>query len=117
MRHFGKLTASIIVTAGISLASTASAENFDWIMGSVSKAGSLENGDGHYWEFRGGKGKWEVEAPTGDVASVTASGADKVKLDGFPDDWGANGGFAFSRADGKCKLKSDHSGHEVEWKC
>ncbi len=117
MPHFGKLIATIVVSTGIALTSTASAESFDWIMASVSKAGSLANGDGHYWEFRGGKGKWEVEAPTGDVADVTPAGANKIKLGGFPDDWGANGGFAFSRADGKCMLKSDHSGHEMEWKC
>ncbi len=102
----------------ISTITHVSAEPFDWIMNSISKAGALDNGDGHYWEFRKNSlGNWEVEGAQGEVATVVLAGENKVELDGFPFGWDANGKFNFSRASGKCILKSDHSGHELEWTC
>ena len=95
-----------------------SAEPFDWIMSSISKAGTLDNGDGHEWTFRkNSPGNWEVEGAESEVAKVVSAGENKVELNGFPDGWNANGKFDFSRASGKCILKSDHSDHELEWTC
>ena len=93
-------------------------KSFDEIMQSVSAAGTLPNGDGHRWTFRSsGSGGWEVEGARGKVAQVTDAGPDAVGVDGFPQDWGANGRFLYSEEDGKCRLKSDHSGHRLKWKC
>lgn len=115
----GKATIGILAFAlGLSAASTAQAEEFSWIMQSVAAAGSLSNGDGHYWEFRKADGDaWEVEGARGEIASVTAAGENKIKVNGFPASWGANGGFDFSREAGTCTLKSDHGPHELEWTC
>ncbi len=98
--------------------SPANAEPFEWIMESASKAGSLSNNDGHQWKFRQGSGgRWEVEGARNEVATVTPSGENEIKLSGFPNNWGANGDYEFSRSDGECVLNSDHSQHKMKWSC
>ncbi len=100
--------------------SNASAEPFNWIMNSAMKVGWIMNGDGIEWQFRKkSNGKWEIDGPsaTGEVAKVISVGENVVEISGFPSDWDADGKFKFSRASGKCMLKSDHSSHELEWKC
>ncbi len=114
-RVFAVVTISIFAT--LSAVSPASAESFESIMASVSEAGWLSNGDGHQWTFgKAGGGKWQVG--NGEMlASVTSAGENKVKIDGFPGSWGANGGFDYSRANGECVLKSDHGRHTIKWAC
>jgi hypothetical protein len=111
---------NLIVAAGLVLlpVSASMAEEFDWILTSVSNAGSIQNGDGHYWQFRSaGDGKWEVEGARGNVAAVTPAGENRINIDGFPSNWGANGDFTFSRTSGACVLESEHSRHKLEWSC
>ena len=38
-------------------APAAFAEDFNWIMTSISKVGALDNGDGHEWTFRKSGGR------------------------------------------------------------
>ena len=110
------LTLIPLVVAGSVSAQTG--KSFEQIMQSVSAAGTLPNGDGHRWTFRsGGDGVWKVEGARGNVARVTDAGPDAIGIDGFPDNWGANGRFLYSEEGGKCRLKSDHSGHKLKWKC
>jgi len=98
--------------------SPVSSEPFDWIMASIAKAGSLDNGQGHTWEFRKTEsGKWFIDAPRGNVGEATSAGENKVKIDDFPGSWFANGGYIFYRNGEKCRLKSDHSSHQLNWKC
>lgn len=113
-----KIAVTIISAfAAMSAFSPASAESFESIMASVSKAGWVSNGDGHQWTFsKAGGGKWQVG--NGEmIASVTSAGENKVKIDGFPSSWGANGGFDYSGSNGKCTLKSDHGRHTINWSC
>ena len=87
-------------------------------MESVAAAGSISNGDGHRWKFqKANDGSWEVEGARRETARVTNAGADAIMIEGFPSNWGANGRFNFSVKPEKCKLKSDHSGHRLKWKC
>ena len=111
----GVLAISALFLAG----APAAAEEFDWIMKSIAKAGDVDNGDGHYWSFRSaGKGKWEVEGAQGYTATVTSTGENKVSIDGFPDGWGANGTYAFTKKGGNCGLKSQDSfAHHLKWQC
>ena len=107
----------IVLFFSILLPSQGSAEDFNWIINSVSKVGSLPNGDGHYWDFqKTSGGKWEVVGAGGNSASVTSAGKNKVEIYGFPSDWGADGVFKFSRSSRKCALVSEHGTHEVRWK-
>ena len=94
-----------------------SAEPFDWIITSISGAGSLSNGDGHQWVFRKKGDGWEVEGARGQTASVQAGGNGLVRISGFPGNWNANGDYAFSRESDGCALKSMHSRHRLIWKC
>ncbi len=108
----------VVLFTAILTVSSVSAEPFESIMDSIAKAGSLDNGQGHIWEFRKSKsGKWFIGAPRGAEGEATSAGENKVKIDDFPTNWWANGGYDFYRKDGKCKLKSDHSTHELNWKC
>ena len=111
--------AAIAVPALLIAASPAAAEKFGWIMGSISARGSVDNGDGHDWTFQqSGNGKWEVEGAMGNTAAVTSAGENKVSIDGFPGQWGANGTYAFTRNAGKCSLKSEVSAaHHLQWPC
>ena len=110
--------AGFFIAAVLCWAPAAFAEDFNWIMTSISKAGALDNGDGHEWTFRKSGGGWEVEGANFETASVTSAGENKVSLDGFPDGWGANGVDAFSRKSGACVLDSQESDtHRLEWKC
>ena len=116
----GRTFGSLIAAAGLVLlpVSASMAEEFDWILTSVAGAGSISNGDGHYWQFRSaGGGKWEVEGARGNVAVVTPAGDNRINIDGFPSNWGANGDFVFSRSSDACVLESDHSRHKLEWSC
>ena len=98
--------------------SPVSAESFDWIMKSISKDGRLRNGDGHWWKFGlMENGKWGVDGAYGKSATVTSAGENKVKIDGFPSNWRADGSYIFTRSYEECVLKSDHSGHKMVWKC
>ena len=108
-----------LIILGLSIGSTVSAQEFDWIMKSISKLDSISNGDGHDWKFKStGGGKWEVEAPTFDTAAVTSAGKNKISIDGFPMNWGADGIYVFTKKSGKCNLKSEESfSHELVWKC
>ena len=97
--------------------SSVSAESFDWIMKSISKEGSLSNGDGHSWKFVLLKNeKWRVEGAYSKTAKVTSAGENKVNIKGFPSNWGANGDYSFTRSSGKCVLKSKFR-HKMVWKC
>ncbi len=51
------------------------------------------------------------------TANVTSAGENKVSIEGFPGNWGANGRYDYTRADGACVLKSDHSRHALKWNC
>ena len=87
-------------------------------MTSISKAGALDNGEGHEWTFRKSGGGWEVEGAGYNTATVTSAGANKVSIDGFPAGWGANGTYVFSKKSGTCVLDSEESAtHRLEWKC
>ncbi len=110
-------TAIVAVALFLGASSPAVAETFEWILDSVSKAGSLSNGDGHQWKFEGNDGNWKVKGARNKSAGVTSAGENKIKIDGFPYNWGANGVFNFSRTSGKCVLKSDHSVHRLKWNC
>ena len=99
-------------------APAAFAEDFNWIMTSISKVGALDNGDGHEWTFRKSGDGWEVEGARYNTASVTSAGENKVSIDGFPASWGANGVYVFTRKSGTCVLDSEESyTHRLEWKC
>ncbi len=122
MRYLTTITLAVSAIAlilSISTISSAQAEEFNWIMNSASKAGTLDNGQGHPWKFsQASGGKWEVENPDeAETATVTSVGNNKINFDGFPNRWEADGVFIFSRSSGKCFLKSDHSTHEMEWDC
>ena len=99
-------------------APAAFAEDFNWIMTSISKVGALDNGDGHEWTFRKSGGGWEVEGANFETANVTSAGENKVLIDGFPGGWGADGTYVFSKESGTCVLESQESStHRLEWKC
>ena len=99
-------------------APAAFAEDFNWIMTSISKVGALDNGDGHEWTFRKSGGGWEVEGANFETANVTSAGENKVLIDGFPGGWGADGTYVFSTESGTCVLESQESAtHRLEWKC
>lgn len=102
---------------GMLVGTPAMAETFDQIMASISKAGSLPNGDGHYWSFKAQGQGWRVEGAQGQSATVTTAGENQVKFDGFPRDWGANGVYTFTNAGGNCTLSSTKSRHKLTWKC
>ncbi len=115
-RRFGIVAITLLL--GSLTLSSASAEEFIWIMSSISGAGSISNGDGHYWGFRNaGDGEWEVKGAYAKVATVTSAGENKVELSGFPYNWRANGEYDFSRSSGECVLDSDHSEHKLKWSC
>ena len=109
----------LAVPALLFAAGPTAAEEFGWIMKSISQAGEVDNGDGHYWSFKpSGKGKWEVEGAQGYTATISPSGENKVAIDGFPDGWGANGTYAFTKKAGSCSLKSEDSfTHHLKWRC
>ncbi len=109
---------SLVVFALFLAAGPACAKDFKSIMTSISKVGALDNGDGHEWTFRKSGDGWEVEGANFETAEVTSAGANKVSIDGFPDRWGANGIYVFSKKSGACVLDSQESAtHRLEWKC
>ena len=109
-----------LVFSGLFLAAgPTAAEEFAWIMKSISKAGEVDNGDGHYWSFKQtGKDEWEVKGAQGYSATASSTGENKVAIDGFPGGWGANGTYVFTRKAGNCSLKSEDSfSHHLKWQC
>ena len=118
MTRFRFKAIGFFIAVVLCFTSVAFAEDFNWIMTSIVKVGTLDNGDGHEWTFRKSGGGWEVEGANFETASVTSAGTNKVSLDGFPDSWGANGVYAFSKKSGTCVLDSQESDtHRLEWKC
>ena len=121
MRNEVKCMVVILAATAFTFASPApaAAEEFDWIMKSISKVGQVDNGDGHYWSFKSsGNNKWEVEGAQGYTATVSSSGENKIAIDGFPDGWGANGTYVFTKKSNNCSLKSQNSfTHHLKWKC
>ena len=116
-RLLSKATGFFIVIS-LCFAPASFAEHFDWLMTSISKVGALDNGDGHEWTFRKSGDGWEVEGANFETASVTSAGENKVSIDGFPDNWGANGTYVFSKKSGMCVLDLQASDtHRLEWKC
>jgi len=112
------VSGALICLSGTASLATETGKSFEEIMGSIASVGSISNGDGHRWKFRNkSDGSWEVEGVRRETARVTSAGPDAISIDGFPDNWGANGRFLFSEKEGKCRLKSDHSGHRLKWKC
>ena len=69
------LAAFLVATALLFAGSAASAEEFGWIMNSISKLKSIDNGDGHQWAFRKTDGgKWLVEGANFETAAATSAG-------------------------------------------
>ena len=109
----GLLAASMLFAGG-----PVFAEDFNWIMSSISKLASVDNGDGHDWSFKKTSSGWVVEGANYETAQVTSAGENKVSIDGFPANWGANGTYAFTKKADRCNLKSQDSfTHELDWKC
>jgi len=92
-------------------------KSFEDIMNSIAAAGYVSNNDGHEWSFSKSGSGWKVRNRAGDDARVSSGGDDRIEIKGFPKNWGANGGYDFSVADGKCALSSDHSSHRLKWDC
>lgn len=111
-----KRTAWLVLVAGL-LPLPVLAASFEEIMTSISKAGSVSNGDGHQWTFKQRQNAWSVEGAQGRSATVTASGENQVKIDGFPGNWGANGIYKFAQDGTKCSLASTSSRHKLAWIC
>ena len=113
------LLASLAVLMWLFAGSPVAAEEFTWIMTSISKAGPVDNGEGHDWTFRpGSDDTWEVEGAQGYTATVSSSGENKVEIRGFPRKWGANGIYAFSKNEDHCSLRSQNSfTHHLKWTC
>ena len=107
--------AALCMTAAF--AQPAVAESFDWIMESISKKGSISNGDGHYWTFRKSGDGWEVVGVDNNTARVTQGGENLVDISGFPSNWNANGQYAFAKDGDTCRLRSKYSGHNMKWDC
>ena len=113
------LAASVAVSSLFLAGGPVAAEEFGWIMKSIANAGDVDNGDGHWWSFKStGNGEWEVEGAQGYIASVSPAGENKIAIDGFPDGWGANGTYLFTKKAGGCSLKSEDSfTHHLKWRC
>ena len=112
-------TASLVASALLFPVGSASAEEFDWIMASISKLKGVDNGDGHQWAFKkSAGGKWKVEGANFETATASSAGNNKVSIEGFPFEWGANGTYVFKRETGTCSLKSQQSAtHHLKWPC
>ena len=92
------LAMSVAVSFLFATGGPVAAEEFGWIMKSIGNAGDVDNGDGHWWSFKSaGAGEWEVEGAQGYTASVSPAGENKIAIDGFPDGWGANGTYVFTK--------------------
>lgn len=96
-----------------------SAAEFEAIMESISMLASVDNGDGHLWTFRKTEsGEWSVEGARGETATVTSAGANRISIDGFPAEWGADGTYVFTSNAGTCSLDSQDSvTHHLQWPC
>jgi hypothetical protein len=111
-----KRMTGLVLLAGL-LPLPSMAATFEEIMASISKGGSLSNGDGHQWTFKQRQNAWSVEGAQGRSATVTASGENQVKIDGFPANWNANGLYKFAQDGTKCSLASTSSRHKLAWAC
>lgn len=112
MKRICLLAVLVVASPAPSMAAT-----FEEIMASISKAGSISNGDGHYWAFKSVSNGWKVEGAQGQSAFVTGGGENQVKIDGFPPGWRADGVYKFTQAERKCTLASTTSRHKLTWNC
>ena len=59
-----------------------------------------------------------MEGVDGITATVSSAGKNKISIEGFPHDWGADGTYVFTMESGKCSLKSQDSWtHHLQWPC
>lgn len=100
----------------VAMPSAGQAEAFSWIMQSLSKAGPISNGNGQKWSFAGNREGWTVLASRY-RASAYSSGNNRVRISGFPDNWGADDDYRFKKQGNICNLRSGNGRYKLQWRC